>query len=76
MKKMGSLQDLMGMLPGMGVNKALKNMEIDENLMRQTEAIIQSMTPEERRNSAIINGSRKNGLPMAVALRCRILTSC
>ena len=59
MKKMGSLQDLMGMLPGMGVNKALKNMEIDENLMRQTEAIIQSMTPEERRNSAIINGSRK-----------------
>ncbi|MGI5874877.1 MAG: signal recognition particle protein [Bacillota bacterium] len=59
MKKMGSLQDLIGMLPGVGVNKALKNVEIDETQMKRTEAIIQSMTPEERRNQAILNGSRK-----------------
>lgn len=58
-KKMGSFQDLIGMLPGVGVNKALKNVEVDETLMMHTEAIIQSMTPEERRNIAIINGSRK-----------------
>ncbi len=59
MKKMGSMQDLLNMLPGVGSNKALKNLEIDEDLMKKTEAIIQSMTPEERRNSGIMNGSRK-----------------
>ena len=59
MKKMGSMQDLIGMLPGVGVNKALKNATIDESLMKKTEAIIQSMTPLERRNQGVLNGSRK-----------------
>ncbi len=59
MKKMGSIQELVGMLPGVGINKALKNVEIDEDQMKRTEAIIQSMTPEERRNQSILNGSRK-----------------
>ena len=59
MKKMGSMQELLNMLPGVGVNKALKNLEIDEQQMKKTEAIIQSMTPEERRNTGILSGSRK-----------------
>ena len=58
-KKMGSMQDLLGMIPGFGTNKALKNATIDESQMKRTEAIIQSMTPEERRNQSILNGSRK-----------------
>ncbi|MDO4541685.1 MAG: signal recognition particle protein, partial [Bacillota bacterium] len=64
MKKMGSMQDLLNMLPGVGSSKALKNVEIDEDLMKKTEAIIQSMTPEERRNSSIMNGSRKKRIAM------------
>ncbi|HBD86620.1 MAG TPA: signal recognition particle protein, partial [Clostridiales bacterium] len=59
MKKMGSMQDLINMLPGVGVNKALQNATIDETLMKKTEAIIQSMTPQERRSNSILNGSRK-----------------
>lgn len=59
MKKMGSLQDIVNMLPGVGVNKALKNVEVDENQMKLTEAILQSMTPEERQNDGLLNGSRK-----------------
>ncbi|MBQ1251436.1 MAG: signal recognition particle protein, partial [Firmicutes bacterium] len=59
MKKMGSFQDILGMLPGIGSTKALKNVEVDEHQMKITEAIIQSMTPEERRNESILNGSRK-----------------
>ncbi len=57
-KKMGNMKDLMGMIPGMG--KALKNVDIDDNAFKNIEAIIQSMTPEERRNPACLNGSRKN----------------
>lgn len=64
MKKMGSMQELLNMLPGVGSSKALKNMEFDEGLMKKTEAIIQSMTPEERRNSVTINGSRKKRIAM------------
>ncbi|MEG0875310.1 MAG: signal recognition particle protein [Clostridiales bacterium] len=64
MKKMGSMQDLVNMLPGVGSNKALKNLEIDEGLMKKTEAIIQSMTPAERRNSVTMNGSRKKRIAM------------
>lgn len=59
MKKMGSMQDLVNMLPGVGTSKALKNATIDEALMKKTEAIIQSMTVQERRNSSVLNGSRK-----------------
>ena len=57
-KKMGNVKDLIGMIPGMG--KAVKNMDIDENAFKSIEAIIQSMTPEERENPSLMNGSRRN----------------
>lgn len=56
-KKMGSLTDLLGMVPGMG--KALKGVDIDDNAFKPIEAIINAMTLHERRNPEIINGSRK-----------------
>ncbi|MCE1166544.1 MAG: signal recognition particle protein [Sphingobacteriia bacterium] len=56
-KKMGNIRDLMGMIPGMG--KALKDVDIDDNAFKSIEAIIHSMTPEERANPAILNGSRR-----------------
>src|SRR5262249_40433400 len=59
-KKLGPLQDLLAMLPGVpGAKEQLKDLEVDEGDMARTEAIIHSMTPEERRNPAIINGSRR-----------------
>ncbi|HOJ80264.1 MAG TPA: signal recognition particle protein [Clostridiales bacterium] len=57
-KKMGPLNQVLGMLPGMN-NKALSNIEVDEKKLARTEAIIKSMTPQERRNPDIINGSRR-----------------
>jgi len=57
-KKMGSVKDLMGMLPGMG--KALKNVQIEDDAFKSIEAVIQSMTPQERSKPEIINTSRKN----------------
>ena len=57
-KKMGNVKDLLGMLPGMG--KALKDVDIDDNAFKSVEAIIHSMTPKERQNPSILNGSRKN----------------
>ncbi len=59
MKKMGSMQELLNMIPGVGSSKALKNAQFDEKEMKKVEAIIQSMTPHERRNPHVINGSRK-----------------
>lgn len=56
-KKMGNVKDLMGMIPGMG--KMVKNMDIDDNSFKGIEAIILSMTPEERNNPELLNGSRK-----------------
>ncbi len=56
-KKMGNMKELAGMIPGMG--KALKNVEIDDNAFKGIEAIIFSMTPAEKENPVIINGSRK-----------------
>jgi signal recognition particle subunit SRP54 len=59
-KKLGPLQDLVAMLPGIpGAKQQLKDLQVDEGEMAQTEAIICSMTPEERRNPAIIGGSRR-----------------
>lgn len=57
-KKMGSMKDLLGMIPGMG--KAMKDVEINEDAFKYIEAIIQSMTPQERSNPALINPSRKS----------------
>ena len=58
-KKMGSLDQLMGMIPGFSKMKGLKEMQPDEKELIRVEAIINSMTPEERRNYQIINGSRR-----------------
>ena len=56
-KKMGNVKDLMGMIPGMG--KIVRNMDIDDDVFKSVEVMIQSMTPEERANPDIINGSRR-----------------
>jgi signal recognition particle subunit SRP54 len=59
-KKLGSLQDLLAMLPGVpGAKQQLKDLQVDDRELARTEAIICSMTPVERRNPAIINGSRR-----------------
>ncbi len=58
-RKMGSLSDLMGMIPGMGKLKQMKNFEVDDRQLVRIEAIINSMTPYERRRHSIINGSRR-----------------
>src|SRR5438876_1279058 len=58
-KKMGPLEQIMGMLPGMGNLKALAENKPDEKQISRIEAIISSMTPEERRRQHIINGSRR-----------------
>ena len=57
LKKMGSLQGIMGMMPGMP--KELKNAEISDDQVSRTEAIIYSMTAQERANPELINGSRR-----------------
>lgn len=57
-KKMGNMKDLMGMLPGIG--KAIKDIDIKDDAFKHIEAIIYSMTPEERRRPSIINTQRKN----------------
>ena len=56
-KKMGSIKDLLGMLPGM--DKALKNVDLDDNAFKKVEAIIHSMTKHERNHPKVINGSRR-----------------
>ncbi len=56
-KKMGNLKELASMIPGVG--KALKDVDIDDNAFKNIEAIIYSMTPAERTNPAILNGSRR-----------------
>ena len=56
-KKMGNIKDLAAMIPGMG--KALKDVDIDDNAFKGIEAIIHSMTPRERANPSLLNGSRK-----------------
>ena len=57
LKKMGPLQQLVGMLPGAG--SALRDVQVDESQLARVEAIIRSMTPAERRNPKMINGSRR-----------------
>ena len=56
-KKMGNFKDLASMIPGMG--KALRNMDMDDDAFKGIEAIIQSMTPEERKDPKVLNGSRR-----------------
>ncbi|HLS10680.1 MAG TPA: signal recognition particle protein [Flavobacteriaceae bacterium] len=56
-KRMGSMKDLVGMIPGAG--KALKGVDIDDDAFKHIEAIIHSMTPQERTSPSVLNGSRK-----------------
>jgi signal recognition particle subunit SRP54 len=59
-RKMGNIKDLLGMIPGMG--KAIKDVDIDDSSFKKIEAIIFSMTPEERTNPDLINGKRRERL--------------
>lgn len=58
-RNMGPLDQLLGMIPGFSSAKQLQGLQIDERELKRVEAIIQSMTPEERRNPDIIDGSRR-----------------
>jgi signal recognition particle subunit SRP54 len=66
MEKIGSMSDILGMLPGMG--KKMKDVEIDENAMAHPRAIILSMTPAERENPDLINISRKQRIAKGAGL--------
>lgn len=71
-KKLGSFEDILGMIPGMGdVKKKLegKDLDLDGKEMRQIEAIIKSMTPKERADITIINGSRRKRIAMGSGTR-------
>lgn len=61
-RSMGPIEQLLSMIPGMG--KAVKDVKVDEKEFVRIEAIINSMTPEERRNHAILNGSRRKRIAM------------
>jgi signal recognition particle subunit SRP54 len=56
-KKMGNLKDVASLIPGMG--KALRNVDFDDDAFKHIEAIIRSMTPNERENPSVLNGSRR-----------------
>ncbi|MCS6990932.1 MAG: signal recognition particle protein [Chitinophagales bacterium] len=56
-RKMGNMKDLLSMIPGVG--RAVKNLDVDEKHLKRIEAIILSMTPEERANPELLNGSRR-----------------
>jgi len=58
-RKMGSIRELMSMIPGIGNHKQMKNLKVDENELVKIEAIINSMTQQERRQYTIINGNRR-----------------
>ena len=68
-KKMGNMKDLMGMIPGMG--KMIKDVDIDDDAFKGIESIIHSMTPHERQNPMVLNGSRKKRIAVEVELRFR-----
>ncbi|MDY0098390.1 MAG: signal recognition particle protein [Bacteroidales bacterium] len=61
-KKMGNVKDLMSMIPGVG--KAVKDLDIDDNAFKGIEAIIRSMTPQERSDPAVLNGNRRKRIAM------------
>ncbi|MCB0484203.1 MAG: signal recognition particle protein, partial [Flavobacteriales bacterium] len=65
-KKMGNIKDLASMIPGMG--KAMKNMDIPDDAFKQVEAIIRSMTPQERKQPDLLNGSRKKRIAVGAGV--------
>jgi signal recognition particle subunit SRP54 len=68
-RKMGSLSDILKMIPGMGKIKHLKDLEIDDGEFVRIEAMINSMTPQERRQHGIINGSRRKRIALGSGTR-------
>ncbi|MGB5984647.1 MAG: signal recognition particle protein [Desulfobacterales bacterium] len=68
-RKMGSLSDLISMIPGIGSSKQFKNMQVDDREIVRIEAIINSMTPDERRKHGIINGSRRKRIAQGSGTR-------
>jgi signal recognition particle subunit SRP54 len=74
-RKMGSLSDILKMIPGMGKIKHLKNLEIDDREFVRIEAIINSMTPQERRQHGIINGSRRRRIAQGSGTRVQDVNS-
>jgi signal recognition particle subunit SRP54 len=68
-RRMGPVGNLLGMLPGMGGLKGLKDVDVDEGELDRLEAIILSMTPEERANPAIINGSRRKRIAAGAGVK-------
>ncbi len=69
-KKLGSLDTILGLIPGMGgISQKLKEANVDEKEFDRIEAIIRSMTPKERRNPDIINGSRRKRIAIGCGMR-------
>ena len=69
-KKLGSLETILGLIPGMGgISQKLKEANVDEKEFDRIEAIIRSMTPKERRNPDIINGSRRKRIAAGCGMR-------
>jgi len=68
-RKLGPIDQLLGMLPGMGNLKKLQDVKIDEKELVRTEAMIRSMTQKERRDSSIINGSRRKRIALGSGTR-------
>jgi signal recognition particle subunit SRP54 len=68
-RKMGSLTDLIGMIPGMNKMKQMKNLDVDDRELVRVEAMINSMTREERRSPNIINGSRRKRVARGSGMR-------
>ena len=69
MQKMGPLDEILRMIPGMSRIKGAADLQVDEHHLRQIEAIINSMTPEERRNPEIIDGSRRRRIARGSGVR-------
>jgi len=74
-RKMGSLSDILKMIPGMGKIKHMKDLEIDDHEFVRIEAIINSMTPQERRQHGIINGSRRRRIALGSGTRIQDVNS-
>ena len=74
-RKMGSLSDLLQMIPGMGKVKQMKHLQVDDKELVRIEAIINSMTLKERQNHAIINGSRRKRIAKGSGTRVQDVNS-
>ena len=75
-RNMGPLDQLLGMIPGMSGAGQLKGLQVDEKQLVVMEAIIQSMTPEERAQPSIVKASRRRRIAAAAARACRTSTVC